>query len=144
MPETPKDALAKARKSGADRSGLRHGLKVGKLAKDAAYIELAVNKLRRQLEDAVLAARGTVTLTDASLIQTACRFERHGAMANRWLRLKAGEMKPSELLTYSREIAKSSAERDKAIGQLRLDLEPESAPWVNLPTIRDDDPEALE
>lgn len=146
MPDTPENASPKARKRGGqpcNRNGLRHGLKAGKLPKDALHVEITTNRLRRQLEDAVLAARGAVSLTDASLIQSAVRWERHSALANRWLRMKSAELRPTELMAFSREVARASSERDKAIALLRLDLEPEAAPWVNVPAIADE-PEALE
>ena len=132
MPEPTNDNTDKpARKrfcgvkgrSGAPRgnnNAMRHGLKGGQLPKDCRYIELRLNAFRRNLEDAVMAERGAVTLTDAAAIQTCLRWERHAALAQRWL-VKSTDMKPEQKLAFSREIARASSERDKALAMLKLD-----------------------
>ena len=66
-------------------NNLRHGLKAGKLPKDAKYIETRLNIFRRNLEDAVMAVKNEITLHDAAAIQTCIRWERHAALAQRWL-----------------------------------------------------------
>ena len=66
-------------------NALRHGLKAGQLPADAKYIEWRMNDFRRQLEAAVLDAKGCVSLPDAAYVQTAMRWERHAALAQRWL-----------------------------------------------------------
>jgi hypothetical protein len=66
-------------------------------------------------------AKGQVSLTDAGLIQTCLRWERHAALAQRWLTKKSAELKPADLLQFSREIARASTERDKALAALHLD-----------------------
>jgi len=101
-------------------NAIRHGLKAGQLPKDAKYIEWRLNAFRRTLEAAVLAKKNEVTITDAAFIQTAIRWERHGCLAQRWLRKKYEELKPAELLHFSREIAKASTERDRALAALNL------------------------
>ena len=139
MSTTTKDASVKSARFGKDqpahycgkkgqsgapkdnRNGLRHGLKAGKLPLNCKYIESQINSLRRQLEDALMEARGEVSLTDAATIQTVCKWERHGALALRWLRLEQDKLKPVERLMFSREIARASAERDKSIACLDLD-----------------------
>lgn len=118
-----------------NRNGMRHGLTAGKLPLNCAYIENLCNRLRRQLEDSVMQQRGEVTLADADSIQTAVKWERHGALALRWLRVKGDELKPTESLTFSREIAKASTERDKAIIALRLHDDSRSMPWVVRPEL---------
>lgn len=106
-------------------NAMRHGLKAGKLPKDAKYIEVRLNQFRRTLEQAVLNVRGEVSLPDAACIQTCIRWERHACLAQRWL-VKAGDtLKPADKLNFSREIARASAERDKAIAALKLDVKPE-------------------
>ena len=133
MLETPKNGSPKAApkrfcgvrgKSGpakGNANALRHGLKAGKLPADAKYIEVRLNILRRNLEAAVVEVRREVSLTDAAAIQTAIRWERHACLAQRWLTKQYSELKPEQRLTFSREIAKASAERDKAVAALRLD-----------------------
>jgi hypothetical protein len=118
-PQGNKNAMTHGLSS--SRTGMRYGLKAGQLPKDCRYIENRVNRLRRSLEDAVVAARSEVSLTDAANIQTAVKWERHGCLAQRWLTKKANELKPMELLQFSRETAKASTERDRAIAALDLD-----------------------
>ena len=126
MAETPKTDTAKPVKGkrGApkgNRNGIRHGLTAGKLPLDCAHVEHNCGALRRQLEDAVMVARGQVTLLDAANITTAVKWERHGQLALRWLRVSGEKLKPTDQLTFSREIARASTERDKAIALLKLD-----------------------
>jgi hypothetical protein len=137
MPDTPKKAPVTAAlkrfcgvkgRSGpavGNTNAIRHGLKAGKLPRDARYIEHQMNALRRQLEEAVMQAKGEVGLVDAASIQTAVKWERHGALCLRWLRMECNVLKPEQRLTFSREIARASAERDKAIAALNLDVKPE-------------------
>jgi len=87
----------------------------------SAHIEIQCNILRRQLEDAVIEERGQISLLDAANIQTAIRWERHSALALRWLRTQGDKLKPLEQLKFSSEIAKASTERDKALAALKLD-----------------------
>lgn len=118
------------RKAGApkqNRNNLRHGLRGGQLPKDAKYIELRLNAFRNSLEDIVLANRGEVSLTDAAIIQTCLRWERHAALAQRWLTKENNKLKPAERLHFSREIARASTERDKALALLKLDTAKD--PW---------------
>ena len=102
-------------------NGMRHGLRAGKLPKDARYIENRLNAFRRTLEQAVLDSRNEVNLTDAACIQTCIRWERHAELAQRWLTKAGDTLKPAERLNFSREIARASAERDKSIAALRID-----------------------
>ena len=103
-------------------------MKSGQLPKDCKFIEWRLNAFRRTLEAAVLSAKGEVTLTDAASIQTVIRWERHAILAQRWL-VKAGDtLKAAERLNFSREIARASAERDKAITALGLNAKKQ--PWL--------------
>ena len=129
---TPKRFCGVKGRSGPPRgneNALRHGLKAGKLPRNARYIEHQMNNLRRQLEQAVMQAKGEVNLLDAASIQTAVKWERHGELALRWLRLEGDTLKPTERLQFSREIARASAERDKALQALGLDKD-NRAPWL--------------
>ena len=123
----PKRFCGKPGRSGppaGNTNALRHGLKAGKLPKQAQYIEHQMNRLRRELEDAVMQAKDEVNLLDAAHIQTAIKWERHGALALRWLRLEGDTLKPADRLAFSREIARASAERDRALAALGLDAPP--------------------
>lgn len=108
-----------------NRNAMRHGLLAGKMPADCKYIECRLNKFRRTLEDAIIETKGEVNILDAAAIQTALKWERHGALALRWLRLENKNMKPAERLTFSREIAMASTQRDKALWLLKLDAKPE-------------------
>lgn len=113
----------KAGRSGppkGNRNALRHGLAAGQLHSHLKYLEVRLNSFRRQLEDTVLAAKGDISLADAAFIQTILRWERHAALAQRWLNQSYDEMEASERLHFSREVARASAERDKAITALDL------------------------
>jgi hypothetical protein len=125
MTDTAKNGAAKRQKYwGAARgneNAYRHGLKAGKLPRDAKYIEIRMNIVRRELEAAVVAAKGGVSITDAAYIQTAMRWERHAALAQRWLTKQYDELKPEQRLAFSEAIAKASTNRDKAVAALGLD-----------------------
>ena len=119
-------ATKETRKPGAgppkrNRNALRHGMKAGKLPKGCEYVEIRLNTFRRTLEDAVVLAKGEVSLMDAAAINTAVKWERHSMLAQRWLRLKAEELSPADLLRFSEALAKGSTNRDKALATLNLD-----------------------
>jgi hypothetical protein len=145
MNDPPKDDPPKKRNTGgkAGRSGpatgnenaMRHGLKAGKLPSDAKYIEVRLNIFRRNLEAAVMDSKGEVSIPDAASIQTAMRWERHAALAQRWLTKSYDELKPQERLSFSREIAKASTERDKALRELGLGKTQTQDLWSDIDVI---------
>ena len=100
---------------------MRHGLRAGKLPLQCASVEVAINGLRRQIEDAVLAAKGSISLTDAAAIDSAIKHERHGQLALWYLRKHFDKLSPIEQLKFSGEIAKASEGRDRALQRLKLD-----------------------
>lgn len=134
---TPQEATAKPRPCGKPgRSGAptgntnaaRHYLRAGKLPKKLMYVEHRINGFRRHLEEQVAKSKnGEVSLVDAAAINSACKWERHGLLAQHWLRHEAENLSPSERLKFSAEIAKASDNRDKNLRLLGLDAEPE--PW---------------
>lgn len=95
-------------------------LALGTLPPSLARVERAAFAFRRALEGAVVLAHGDIDFLQAALIQSASRWERHAGLALRWLRDNHEKLDPAERLSYSREVAKASSERDKAIAQLRL------------------------
>ncbi len=109
-------------------NSIRHGLLSGKMPKGCQYVENRMNSFRRQLEAEVIVVHGSVSIVQAASINTAVKWERHGMLAQRWLRLECDDLKPADKLAFSREIAKASTERDKALAQLGLDAPPK-APW---------------
>ena len=72
---------------------------------------------------------GEVGLADAAAINSAVRWERHAMLAQRWLRVDAGDMDASTRLAYSRDVAKASSERDKCIRALGLEPSKRIDPW---------------
>src|SRR5262245_48448192 len=82
-----------------NRNGLRHGLRAGKRPKDAKYIEVRLNMMRRELEDACLAIHKEIGPERASTIRQAIDWERHRCLCQRWFRL--GKLAPADMMKYS-------------------------------------------
>ena len=110
-----------------------HGLtrfSLGGLPKGLSHVTRQVGLLRRTLEDAVLASRKIVSLTDASLIDAAVKWERHGQLARAWLNKKAADLSPDQLLSFSRDVARAASERHRCIMALGLDVDDSAPPWA--------------
>ncbi len=124
-------------------NAVRHGMRGAGLPPGCQHIQRATCHFRRQLESAVMEARGEITLVDAAFVNTAFRSERHAQLAQRWLAKEAENMTPSDRLNYSREVARASSDRDKAIVALNLPKRPDADPWLTIqhhpttPTNRD-------
>lgn len=129
-PDSGSEEPAKRGGQKGNRNHIRHGLNAGKLPKGCQYIENALNHFRRQVEDVVLENKGSITLQDAASIQTALKWERHGALALRWLNKQGDKLKPMESLAFSREIARASTERDKALNSLGLSRDTVKDAWA--------------
>lgn len=129
-PVCGKDSNFKGKKG---RSGAppRHCLTAGKLPRHLAYIENKLNAFRRHVESLVMDTKGTIDITDAMLINSALKWERHGRLAQHWLRQEGDKLKVAERLRFSEVIAKASDCRDKAIDKLKLNA-PQKAPWEAL------------
>ncbi len=105
-------------------NNLRHGLRsltIGNLPKGCGWIKSLVTQSRKMLEAAVIVEKGKVSTYDACVLQSAARWEQHGLLAQRWLRMNGDTMSDADRLTYSREIARASTERDKCLRSLGLD-----------------------
>ena len=100
---------------------MRHGLRSGKFMKDQKYIENRVNQLRRDLEDAVMACRGEVGIEDAAFINTAIRWESVASKCQHHLR--KSRLTVELELKFMERMATASANRDRAIQALELDME---------------------
>ncbi|MBS0208722.1 MAG: hypothetical protein JSS27_07190 [Planctomycetes bacterium] len=103
------------------RSGLTAALATGNLPRGCGWVRALVKGLKRALEAAVVTNKGQLSIYDAALIQTACRWEQHALLAQRWLRLEGVAMNADQRLAYSRDVARSSAERDKCLKALGLE-----------------------
>lgn len=102
-------------------NAVRHGLTAGQLPKGAAYIARSTSQFRTALEGAIVEMKGEISLHDAAVIQTAIRWERHALLVQRWLRKELTELTPDQRLSFSRDVARASAERDKCLRVLGLD-----------------------
>jgi hypothetical protein len=113
-----------------NRNALRHGLHSSKLPAGCGYIEVQRNVFRRKLEDAVMATRGGVTLTDQAYIFAATKAFEH------FKKCDHGEKEPGvklETRLYcSSEAKKAAADIAKAIAALDLD-KPLALPWQVIP-----------
>lgn len=104
-----------------NRNNLRHGMRGGKLPKGCQYIENTVNALRRQVESALIDAKGEIGIVDAAAVNSVLKWERHGLLAAHWLRKEADTLSASDRLRFSEAIAKASDNRDRNIRALGLD-----------------------
>jgi hypothetical protein len=93
----------------------------GKLPKGCQYIENRVNALRRQVEAALIDAKGEIGIVDAAAVNSVLKWERHGLLAAHWLRHEADKLSASDRLRFSEAIAKASDNRDRNIRSLGLD-----------------------
>src|SRR5262245_45049603 len=107
----------------------KHYMCAGKLPKKLMYVEHRINGFRRHLEESVTAIKGEVSIVDAAAINSACKWERHGVLAQHWLRHEAHELSASDRLKFSEAIAKASDQRDKNLRLLGLDAPPPD-PWA--------------
>lgn len=138
MAETPKDDtpsketsqrifVGKKGRSGAPKgndNAARHYLRAGKLPSKLQYVEHRINAFRRHLEDEVASKKGEVSIVDAAAINSACKWERHGLLAQHWLRHEAEILSAGDRLKFSEAIAKASDNRDKNLRLLGLDAAP--------------------
>lgn len=103
---------------------------LGSLPDSMKRVEGDVYAFRRLLENAVMEAKGSISLIDAALIQTACRHERASRLALAWLREHEEELTHAERLAYNKAIADSSAARDKTLERLKLETDTATDPWT--------------
>ncbi len=96
----------------------QHGLLVGSLPKGMASITRAVNHLKLLLEAQAVSQLKVVGPVELMVVQTALRWERHGLVCQRALRHLT--LSPDQYLAFSREVARASSERDKALRSLGL------------------------
>lgn len=105
-----------------NRNGVRHGLTAQRLPKGCGWLVRDTEALRRTIEDAVAERNdGEISIFHAALINSSIKWERHGMLSARWLRLHHDEMSHADRLTFSREVAKAASQRDKCLERLGLD-----------------------
>jgi hypothetical protein len=136
-PETPADgAGATCNNGGApveNQNATQHGRwsTLGSLPPGCTHIRKLCAKLRNQLEQAVTAEHGEVSLLSAATIQTAVRHERHAQLAQKWLKDNP-DINVETRLAISRDIASASEKRDKCLRLLNIDRKRTANPWDSL------------
>ena len=133
LSETPRpNFCGKKGRSGPPKgntNAAHHYMRAGKLPPKLMYIEARINGLRTHLSNTVEKAKGEVSIVDAAAINSACKWERHGLLAQHWLRHEADNLNASDRLKFSEAIAKASDNRDKNLRLLGLDAA-QPAPWI--------------
>lgn len=130
--QQPTEQQPTQRKGGApkgSRNALRHGLRCGALPKGCKRIESETRELRRALEDAVVRARGAISVVDAATISRATRWAIHERLAARWLATKADELTADQSLRFSSETVRAATERDRAIADLDIEHKHLASLW---------------
>jgi len=122
-PEIPAPGIRVPRRRTRSRPPPGHRLALTRLPASARQAQDEALALRRKLERAVVAAHGQVSLTQAAAISTAARWEATSRIAAHWLSERADTMSDECRLSYLREIARASAERDRSIARLALPVD---------------------
>jgi hypothetical protein len=132
--------LAKRKPGGQplNRARYRHGLRSNRSPADATFIDVATDELRRNVEDAVVAAKGGVSLPDAFVVNSVIRHESRAQKIAHYLRsadgLKLGVMDRCQLLA---QLSDATDRRDRAVRLLNLDTCNEFKPWLVPVTAQD-------
>lgn len=100
-------------------------LTVGELPKTMTTIKREGRAYRRDLEAAVVKAKGEVNLTDSHLIDTAAAATIQAGICRWLLRHKIEDMNTSDVRGCSGDIVKAKERRDAAVRALALDVQPE-------------------
>jgi hypothetical protein len=101
-------------------NNFRHGLEGNNLPEHLTYLKKKLDRFRRIVENAVIKLRGEISLSDASFIDAAYKWEKHSRLAARWLTENYDTLAPVDRITFSREMARAVDLRNKAIAELRL------------------------
>jgi hypothetical protein len=110
------------------KNGSRLSLKrltVGELPVKLIAVRREGRKYRRDLEAAVLAAKGEITITDCHLIDTASAATIAAGISRWLLRHRLGEMSVADIRGCTADIVRAKERRDAAVQALELDVEPE-------------------
>ena len=104
----------------AETHGIHSWLIIGKLPKGASYVRRVINRMKTELQAAVVEVKGELTVPDAALCQSAARHEGVVLLATRWLRERGNDMSDSDRLAYMRQISTGTDARDRAVKALGL------------------------
>ena len=77
--------------------------------------------LQKQIEAAIIEAKGSISISDAARVQSIIRCEQLIRLGYRWLRQNEADLSPAERVSYCSLIASNTARRDKAIDLLKID-----------------------
>lgn len=115
--------MARAGAPKLNGNATKHGLAVviGTLPPRFGRLVRQVNDFRKLLEAEVIAQKGELSVVDALLVQSATRIERHCQLCLKWLRDSYEKLTPDQRLAHSRELAASTANRDKIVKQLGIE-----------------------
>lgn len=102
------------------RAADRHGVALGILPRSCFTVQRAVADVRRNLEAAVLEVKGAISVGDAALIATACRWQQVALLTQRLLRVNDADLKPDQKVSYVTQIAEASEKSDRAMKALGL------------------------
>lgn len=120
----------------ASRHGTWSFLALGRLPKGASFIRRLMGGLRRELEKAVAATHGEVSLPHAALVTTICRHEGRALLFSRYLALEGDGIKLAERVSILEAIGRATDARDKAIKALDLAASGDTDPWRQIDRLR--------
>jgi hypothetical protein len=104
---------------------LNNRLVVGELPVTMVAVKREGCKYRRNLEAAVLKAKGTINLTDSHLIDTASAATVASGICRWLLRNRLKQMSVNDIRSCSGDIVRNKERRDAAVKALELDALPE-------------------
>ena len=116
----------------ASDAAIEYRLMLGTPPKGCGKIKENVYKMRLMLVAAVEAAHGSLSVPHMLAIDTACKHERAGGLALKWLRDGGDKLTIAEKVALSDRIASSSEKRDKAVATLALGDGGQLDPWRDL------------
>lgn len=103
-----------------NRNALRHGLRCSTMPDGSRDIEGDLSRFRKEIEDRVLAERGSVSVEDSDVINSAVRAERRARLADRHLMRGWESMTNVERLRFMEIEERNTAIRRREVERLRL------------------------
>jgi hypothetical protein len=114
----------------ANTNAIRHGLTCG--SDPSPYVTRLTTQFRQQVEQAVLAAVGSIGVAAASEIQAAAEWENHRIKCKRWLKKAGDSLTTEQRLALSREAAKAASERTRHLKALCIGSPAKRSLWATL------------
>jgi len=97
-----------------------------RLPKGCDHVRRQVELLRHTLEGALEARSVEIGPYHAACIAACCKWQRHSALAAKWLRQRAGEMTDTDRIKYSAEVARAADSVVAHMAKLGLDRSDQS------------------